>query len=156
MREKLPNASEWVELAVPASARVAGEFAQSWWRAGAVVVGSLLTVAKYPSGEGSGPQWLVSVSDDRTRPSRTVLRRALRAFDMLGAEEDNHHPGIARHFWRPVDPSRRVDCECKTDETLVVEPGGYRWTNPVEGPCRGCELRGLTGRPCPLHKETTP
>ncbi len=71
---------------------------------------------------------------------------------MVGAEEDNHHPGNARHFWRPLDPSHRVDCECKEDEVLVTDADGYRWTNPQDGePCRGCDFESLTGKPCPLH-----
>ena len=87
-----------------------------------------------------------------------IEQRALRAFRLEGTEEDNPHPGVARHFWLPVDPTRRVECQCKTDETIVQEPDAYTWTNPVEGPCRGCELAsmleslGIT-KPCPIHAQ---
>ena len=71
---------------------------------------------------------------------------------MVGTEEDNHHPGNARHFWLPLDPTKRVDCECKSDEAVITEPDGYQWTNPHnESECRGCASASLYGRPCPLH-----
>ena len=71
---------------------------------------------------------------------------------MLDAEQDNHHPGGACHFFQPVDPARRRDCECKVTEVVVTEPDGYQWTNPSDGPCRGCELGKLIpSKPCPLH-----
>ena len=140
--ERRPSGAGWALLRSAAGV--------SWWRSGGVTVGSELAVADYPDGSGVGPQWLVSVSENGGRPSRHALRAALKAFGMLGTEEDNHHPGIARHFWLPVDPSKRVDCQCKASEVTVAD-GAYRWTNPVDGPCRGCELQGLTGRPCPLH-----
>jgi hypothetical protein len=119
-------------------------------RAGLHVI-SALEVASYPDGQGEGPQWHVSVSKGGKRPKDKELRAALRAFGMVGAEEDNHHPGVARHLWLPVDPSRRVDCECKEEEALITEPDGYKWTNPREGRCRGCAIAPLTGKPCPLH-----
>jgi hypothetical protein len=93
----------------------------------------------------------VSISNHGKRAKQKQIRRALRAFGMVGAEQDNHHPGNVRSFWRPLDPERRVDCQCKVDEQIIVEPDGYTWTNPVDGDCRGCELEQLMGRPCPLH-----
>lgn len=116
-----------------------------------VLVISTLALAEYPDGDGIGPQHHVSVSCRGRRPSRSELNIALVQFGMRGTEEDNHHPGIARHFWRPLDPAHRVACQCKSDET-VVRDGAYEWTNPVEGPCRGCEYEQMSGRPCPLHK----
>lgn len=113
-----------------------------------------------PQSKGVGPTWQVSVSDASegiaSRPSEEQKRLALCAFDMLGTEEDNHHPGNARHFFQPCDPAERVDCECKTTETQVTDPDGYRWSNTTDGSCRGCELaKALAGtpsaRPCPLH-----
>lgn len=122
---------------------------------GDITVISSLVDAEYPDGNGTGPQWHVSLSFKGKRPKEHHVRRALRAFGMVGAEEDNHHPGVARHFWRPVDPTRRVDCQCKEDEDVIVEPDGYTWTNPNDGsPCRGCELQKLLPhRRCPLHDE---
>lgn len=130
----------------------------SVYERGPVRVISALEVAEYPDGSGeSGPQWHVSISRGGRRPKPKEVARALRAFGLVGAEEDNHHPGNARHFWLPVDPGRRVDCECKVTEETIVEPDGYRWTNPRpgDGPCRGCEIGPLTGRPCPVHGTAT-
>jgi hypothetical protein len=121
---------------------------------------SALDIAAQPRSGTPGPQWHISVVDRSTeepfRASSEQIRLARCAFGMLEAEEDNHHPGNARHFWLPIDPSERVECECKTDELLVEEPDGYQWTNPVEGECRGCEhervMQGVgMRRPCPLH-----
>jgi hypothetical protein len=143
-RAKVPAGTDWIPLG-PAPG--GGEL----WRSGRVLVTSELATMEYPTGGGQGPTWLVSVSAKGRRPKPHELRRALRAFGMAGAEEDNHNPGIARHFFLPVDPSKRTDCECKTSEVTVVEADGYRWTNPADGPCRGCEFEAVTGRSCPLH-----
>jgi hypothetical protein len=126
-----------------------------------------VAVAEQPRSGTAGPQWHVSIVDrsmpEPLRPTSLQVALARCAFDMLEAEEDNHHPGNARHFWLPVDPTERVDCECKSTETTVEEADGYRWTNPTDGPCRGCEhersMRAMgMERPCPLHRpaETPP
>lgn len=124
----------------------------SAWRLGSIVVLSALANAEYPDGNGAGPQWHISIGAGGKRAKPKQLRRALRAFGMVGAEQDNHHPGVARHYWRPVDPAHRVECSCKTDETVITDAAdGYSWTTPVEGDCRGCEFEQLVGKPCPLH-----
>jgi hypothetical protein len=123
---------------------------------------SSLVIAELPRGGATGPQWHASVVDRSTetpaRPSeaQTLLTRC--AFDLLTAEEDNHHPGAARQFWLPVDPAERRDCECKETEVQVVEADGYRWSNDPTS-CRGCALEQTmrevgTERPCPLHAAT--
>lgn len=128
-------------------------------RAGVRVISSLV-VGRMPEGKGDiGPQWHVSISDRGGRPNDHTRRAALGAFGLAGAneaEEDNHHPGRARHFWLVCDEERRVACECKDEEETIVEPDGYRWTNPKpetgEG-CRGCEFeRTPDGPPCPIHR----
>lgn len=129
--------------------------ADSAWVYGPIHVLSSLVEAQMPDGNGVGLQWHISVTTKGKRPKQHHVRRALRAFDMRKAEEDNHHPGNARHFFLVVDPARRVDCECKTDETVVQDADGYRWSNTKEGACRGCELVAVTGRPCPLHTDET-
>lgn len=131
------------------------------WQRGPICVLSALTPAKAPDGSGDVIyQWHVSVSRRGKRPRPKDVARVRRSFGMLDAEEDNHHPGAARHLWMPVDASRRVDCECKATEETMVEPDGYTWTNPTaesgEG-CRGCDLARdmlLVGRsmPCPMHE----
>lgn len=125
------------------------------WQSGVVCVISTLDHAELPDGSGDGPQWHVSISrvtpSGNRRPKPAQVRHALRAFGMTSSELDNHEPGNAEHYWLPVDPAHRVDCECKSAETLVVEPDGHRWSNAKDGPCRGCQFRELTGKPCPLH-----
>lgn len=134
----------------------AGEFASIWVR-GKVSVISALEIADYPDGSGEkGPQWHLSIAALGRRASDTQVRQALADFGMVGAEEDNHEPGIARHFWRPVDPARRTDCECKESEMVVVEPDGHTWSNArAEEECRGCEYEAtvgrVLGRVCPIH-----
>lgn len=110
-----------------------------------------------------GPTWLVSVSRldvatmTRCRPTDDDMHRVVDAFDMPAFEEDNHLPGISRGLFCPHDPDARVECECKITETVHVEADGYTWTNPTDGPCRGCVLArmrlelGASPMPCPIH-----
>lgn len=156
--EKRPVMAGWVEIPTGSWATDMGSQCRevSAWQRHRIRVISALQLADLPDKSGVGPQWHISVSFHGRRPSHDQVGTALRGFDMVGAEEDNHHPGVARHFWRPVDPAHRVDCECKADEKVIVEPDGYRWTNPLTGVCRGCELQQLTGKPCTLHQEARP
>ncbi len=154
MREPQPKGHDWRSLRVPSSAWISNVITQSMWTDGRLSVISSLINAELPSGRGVGPQWHVSISRCGKRPKPAELARAQRAFGIIGWEEDNHHPGHARHFFRPVDPAERVDCECKSNETTHVEPDGYRWTNPTDEPCRGCEFEAQHGKPCPIHPHT--
>ena len=151
--ERLPATGHWTRVKDPPGLHATSASA---WRYGRVMVISALEIAEAPDGRGDRiPQWHVSVSASGRRPSDRELRRALKAFGMIRAEEDNHHPGLARHFWLTLDPSRRVDCQCKVDEVTIRDADGYTWTNPApgEGECRGCEMQRLLGNPCPLHAE---
>lgn len=58
----------------------------------------------------------------------------------------------------PVDPARRVDCECKVTEQVVTDPDGYKWSTPTdETACHGCDYERLMrsefgiDKPCPIH-----
>ena len=146
--ERQPSGQRWISQQWPGPSAPNS----SAWRAGPILVLSQLVDAEYPDGDGHGLQWIVSISASRKRPKPKQVRRALRAFKMVGSEEDQHHPGIARQYWRPLDPAHRVDCQCKIDELTVVDEDGYAWTTPVGGACGGCELEGATGSPCPLHR----
>lgn len=150
--EKWPSRRGWEKIPTPPTVRQASVVA-SMWQSGRISVVSALSMADAPNGSGKViPQWHVSVSRFGKRPTDRDVERARDAFGFRGWEEDNHHPGGARHFWQPVDPGERVDCECKATEETITDPDGYRWTNPTNGePCRGCELQGLTGKACPLH-----
>jgi len=151
--EKRPIDKRWKRISTPPSTLWdSNVLACSAWRLarGTTVISSLLN-AELPDGSGIGLQWHISISNRGERPK--TVGTVLRAFGMSDAEEDNHHPGAARHFFLPLDPAHRVDCECKETEDTIVEPDGYRWTNPKPGtgPCRGCELEAAIGKPCPIH-----
>ena len=150
-QERLPRVG-WTRLVDP---RLPGPLplSISAWTDGQATVISALEMTEAPDGSHDIiATWHISVSERGKRPRPRVLRRALAAFGMLGVEQDNHHPGHACHFFQPVDPARRRGCECKVTEVVVTEPDGYQWTNPSDGPCRGCELaKLLPGQPCSLH-----
>lgn len=153
-QEKRPRGPDaWQPLDVPRVLWTPNTLAVSRWQRGAVIVVSALEDAELPG--ASGATWHVSISRMGKRPRPRDVEHALRDFDMRGAEEDNHHPGVARHYFQPVDPAYRGLCECKTTEDVVVERDGYTWTNPkldaVEG-CRGCEFERLQHKPCPIHR----
>lgn len=89
------------------------------------------------------PQHMLSVSarsrlansGGRRRATDAEIADVLRDFDMGGAEEDNHQPGYIRMFFLLADPrpgEEGVQCECKTDEQLVVEADGFRWSRTRE------------------------
>lgn len=155
--ERQPKGGGWTRLPTPPM--VKGDIVRrsSVWTDGKHSVISTVNMAELPNGDGAvGPQWHLSISCFGKRPKPRDVARILRVFGMVGAEEDNHHPGNARHFWRPIDPRYRVSCECKATEATVVEPDGYTWTNPkpeTDEECRGCEFARRFGKPCPIHSE---
>ena len=150
-----PRSSAWVELCPWPLVEDGPPVGAVYERGGRLRVISTRILAVYPDSDGVGLQDHVSVSCAGHRPTVREVALALAAFGMVGTEEDNHHPGIARHFWRAVDPAHRVECQCKTTETTIVD-GNYAWTNPIDAvegeSCRGCEFERLSGRPCPLHR----
>lgn len=134
-----------------------GGYGNAWRSHDGLLVVSTLEQSVLPGGDGAiGPQWLVSVSrhegglDARCRVTPADVERVVAAFDMPAFDEDNHHPGVARHLWCPVDERYRSACECKTTERTIVD-GTYAWTTDVDGPCRGCDYARDFGLPCPLH-----
>jgi len=77
--------------------------------------------------EQMGPEYHVSISKNGARVSADEIPELLRIFDMLGADEDNHAAGIARHFWLPVaDKYAGYVCPCKETEHAITE-GDYVW-----------------------------
>ncbi len=140
--------------------RVALSPGRSAWRShdGLRVVSGLEMAHLPGSGEPPqvGPQWLVSVSRPgtcvltRCAVTREDVERVVGAFAMPAFDEDNHHPGVARHLWCPVETAYRSACECKVSEVVIVD-GEYEWTTEADV-CRGCEYERLTGMPCPLHR----
>lgn len=152
-RPKEPCGNDWVLIDEPAVDGIR----MARWRSGPILATSSVIKARLPDGSGqTGPQWLVAISQNGKRPKPHHVRRALRAFGMTQAELDSHHPGVARHYFLVVDPTKRVDCECKAEETTVVEKDGYAWSNPTDAPCRGCEYEALLGKACPIHSSVAP
>ncbi len=137
-----PRTGRFGEL-IPAfgfSRRPAGRLTDcsAWQSHDGLVVLSALELAQLPgSTHDTGLHWHLSASRSTNRSNRPTdfdLGRVCAAFGVPdGYEEDNHHPGFARHIWCPVDPAFRGICECKVTETTVVEADGYTWTNPTDG-----------------------
>lgn len=119
---------------------------------------STVVMAKAPNGPEVIPQYHISFSliAGEARATDRDCAVCLASFHLTGADEDNHEPGRARHFWMPLDPRHRVECECK-DETIIVEPDGHRWSTPRDGSeCYGCnheaDMRAHgVERPCTIH-----
>jgi hypothetical protein len=155
MTERRPSSSRWRQMRAP----IAYDCPTSLWQhpSGVRVISSLVQ-AELPGTDGvAGPTWHISIARPAARPGEKDVRLGLLAFGMVGAEEDNHHPGNARHYFMPVDPAYRGICECKASEVNVTEPSGYQWTNSHDPrDCRGCAIAPVTGRPCPLHAGARP
>lgn len=100
--------------------------------------GRLLVMSDFAVMEFRGeerPQFMLSISASgaggRRRATDAEVTQALRDFGMDGAEEDNHQPGIIRMFFLLADPrpgEEGIQCDCKEDEQVVVEPDGFRWS----------------------------
>ena len=153
--EKRPaDHSGWVESR--AATLEAQSLSCSAWACGPIRVLSELCLAQSPvKADETTPQWHISITDRGRRPKPTQVRKTLRAFGMVSAEEDNHYPGRARTFWLAVDPAHRAGCECKETEATIVDKDGYKWQNPKdESDCRGCEYQLIFGPTCPLHGAT--
>lgn len=156
---KAPAGTEWTKLGPVTIRSMSGESFEVGlaWRNGPLTVISQIAEMQLPGGDGLlGPTWHVSVSFNGKRPKPHHVRRALRAFGMVGAELDNHYPGIAAHYFMPVDPKYRGICECKTTEKQIRELDGHTWSQPVDGPCHGCELEAIAREiggdiRCPIH-----
>lgn len=158
LMERLPNAKDNARRMpgrLPLSLTMRA-ISHSVWKIGKTVILSTLENAELPDGSGNkGPQWHISISSEGQRATDKECAKALKSFGLLKAEEDNHHPGRARHFWLPIDPAARVDCECKTSEVQVTEEDGYTWSNARQdmGACRACEIAPITKVPCKWHNK---
>ncbi len=132
-------------------------FGLSIWMRRRVLAISTCVMAEAPNGDGSIPQWHISFTNDGRRCTDEEVRQSLACFRLTGADEDNHEPGMARHYWMPLDPARRAECECKTTEKVIVEPDGHRWSTPHDDrECNGCKhaqdmASAGVYRPCTIH-----
>lgn len=122
------------------------------------VISTIQDVAYNGHKDKKGPTYLVSVSVIGGIPTDEDCRAVLADFAMPEPwDEDNHHPGLSRAFFCPVDPQYRGACECKEEEETITDPvTGRAWTNPkyareYKAVCRGCEYEQISGRLCPIH-----
>jgi hypothetical protein len=153
-RRPLRSGGPWQEVPAPSALLTLNPASASAWACGPIFVTSTLSNMERPGGS-PGPTWLIAISRRGSRPRPTDVRKALRAFGMTAAEEDNHGPGNTRSFFLVVDAALRGICECKTDESVHRDPDGYTYSlgeDPTK--CGGCDLAPITGRPCPSHGAT--
>jgi hypothetical protein len=120
----------WVEVTEDFRRYLPSSDSLAFQRRGGLRAISSLAPMEAPDGSGDVlPTWLVSVSRrGSSMPSDSDMKAVRCAFGMSEAEEDNHEPGNARKLFLVVDPARRVDCECKAGERLVVREDGYRYS----------------------------
>lgn len=80
------------------------------------------------------------------RVSDVQFQEVIDAFVPDGAwwEEDNHHPGNARHIFIPLYASHQQKCPCK-DEEIVVEEDGYTYS--YDGSYDKEQMANILGRP---------
>jgi hypothetical protein len=130
-----PSGPPWVQLP-PLPSKFTLGFEHEVWMNTSLVLGviSAVEVAQDKDGIDRGPEYHISISkNDREKPRRCTSDEAayvLRAFDLEGAEEDNHVPhGVVRNFWRTVaQPLIGLECACKADEPAIREDkGDYVW-----------------------------
>lgn len=96
---------------------------------------SAIDIADDPANPGAPPRayWHVSVMARGVLfgmlsiATDEQLERVRSAFDMGGAEEDNHGPGKARHLWLACGSTRQPDCACKTDEDRHADGARVRF-----------------------------
>lgn len=97
------------------------------------VVISAVEVAADDHRESLGPEYHISVSKNGQRLDADEIPIIFSLFDMQGSDEDNHVPGIARNFWKPVaDRFAGFVCPCKENEKAIIE-GDYVWRPAPDG-----------------------
>lgn len=132
LKLKRPSGPGWVELPPPPAFATLGYPSALWFFPEAeITVISAIEVAKDKDDTDRGPEYHISISKLGQR--RCDFNEALfvvNAFDMVGAEEDNHVPhGFVRNFWRPVaDGLVGLECGCKEKEPEIREDkGDFIW-----------------------------
>jgi len=94
---------------------------------------AVMSAVEVMSDENKGPEYHISISKQKGKPSRCDSNEAkwvLQQFGLEGAEEDNHvHSGIVRNFWRTVaEPLIGLECKCKDQEPAIREDkGDFVW-----------------------------
>ena len=131
IQPKRPNGEGWVFGGnTPASVTLGYEGEYWLYPSEGITVISAVEVARDPGDIEKGPEYHVSVSQNRARIDRNGTRFVLKAFDMTDADEDNHVPnGFVRNFWMPVAEHLRGHvCPCKNEEPAMVEDkGDFIW-----------------------------
>lgn len=125
IQPKAPASKDWefydyirVHLGFPAKRYIS--------RFGHVAISAVETPSDH-GGEHIGPEYHVSISSNGGRVPAEEVPGLLAIFGMLGADEDNHVSGKARHFWEPVDEKfKGCVCPCKDTEHAITE-GDFTW-----------------------------
>ena len=123
-RSPRPNGNAWT---LESCFSVDGEVIHRWKNGDIIACASRHSAVESHTTKLLVPSTQVSVSVAGKRPSDDVVRGVLADFNLEGAEEDNHSPGIARHFWLDDGRTIQPECECKRTEETVVEADGYKW-----------------------------
>jgi len=72
-------------------------------------------------------EWLVSFSaKNRKRINNQKIKPCLADFKATDFEEDNHENGIARKFWKAVEPQYREPCPCKDE--IIIKQDDYEYS----------------------------
>lgn len=128
IKPKAPKTEGWVFCGSPPPELTQGYPCQAWYYpAAGIMVLSAVKVARDANDIEKGPEYHVSVS---ARISQADAQKVLAAFDMEGAEEDNHVPyGFVRNFWKPVNEGLiGHTCPCKEEEPAIREDkGDFVW-----------------------------
>jgi hypothetical protein len=123
-KAKAPSGNAWTLLdAIDVGDGVA---ANRWINGGLIAVSGYET-AEFGKAKMLVPQFHVSVSEFGRRPTDDAVRSVLADFGMEGAEEDNHVPGVARHFWLVEGVAKSPECDCKETQERITEPDGFVW-----------------------------
>ena len=114
---KKPNNNNW-QLRYDMSRYVDGFECYSYQHRDGFVVMSGLEVMSHAGFYTNEPFYHVSITYFGQRCSNSAAKKMMRDFDMQDAEQDNHFPGKARHFWLPVsDKLKGVPCPCKSNHS---------------------------------------
>ncbi|RTL25812.1 MAG: hypothetical protein EKK55_08790 [Rhodocyclaceae bacterium] len=121
---KVPVSPRWRFIQfVPASPM--GDIGMAWMHDTGIGVLSSVDVAEVnpPKAGIVAPHFHVSATF-RSNPPRACTDQEMEvvraSFDMGGADEDNHGPGIARHLWMLCGRDREPACPCRADEQQVT------------------------------------
>lgn len=125
-KPKRPTGKDWQQVRMPSVLPDSGCTTEAWVHKDGFFA---ISAVEAPEPERVGAEYHISISKAGGRCTPEEALWVLLEFGIPEAEEDNHHSGIARQFWRPcADKEVGNECPCKEEETAIVEDGGaYIW-----------------------------